>query len=324
MTPEKKALALIRQRSRFLVVTHVNPDLDAIASQLALAAYLKGQGKRVMVVHEKPVSSAFCFLKAINQIRPLASFCGDYDAAIVVDCGELGRIGEVRSIIQDNKPILNIDHHYTNESFGTINIVDSSASSTAEVLFSLLQQWDADLSKEIAYYLYLGILTDTGSFRYQSTTFRTHHITAQLLKLGVDPVKIYRDVYEDLKPKHLFDLARIIQKVKYYRQGKIACVSLLPGMLKAHQKEVDLKDKIFSFLRMLKDVEVMVIFSQESTGKVRVNLRSAGSVNVAAIAQKFSGGGHKAASGCTLEQPLAKAQKDVLAQIFKKVPSHER
>lgn len=321
---EKKALALIRQHNNFLIATHANPDLDAIASQLAIAAYLKGQGKRVMIVHEKPVSSTFCFVRAVNRIRPLVSFCGDYDVAIIVDCGELGRIGDVRAIIQDDKPILNIDHHYTNESFGTINIVDPSASSTAEVLFFLLQQWGADFSKEIAYYLYLGILTDTGSFRYPSTTFRTHYVAAQLLKFGIDPAKIYHDVYEDLKPKHLLNLARIIEKVRYSHQGRVACVCLPSGMLKAHQKEFDLKDKIFSCLRMLKDVEVMVILSQESARKVRVNLRSAGSVNVAAIAQKFSGGGHKAASGCTLEQPLAKAKKAVLAQILKKVSIHER
>jgi len=319
MTPQKSILKLIRQNHKFLIATHVNPDLDAIASELALAEYLKARGKHVVIVHEKPVIRAFHFVKNIRSIKSLVTFRGSYDVAIIVDCGDLNRIGSVKNILQQGTPIINIDHHFTSKSFAAVNLVDPRASSTAEVIFMLFQRWGVTMTKTIAYYLYLGILTDTGSFRYQNTTAQTHRIVAQLVSFEISPAQIYRLAYEDLQPKHLAVLAKVMQGVRYYRGGQVACVQVPQKVLKTAHGEFDIKDKVFSLLRMLRDVQVIVIFSQESARKTRVNFRSTGHADVAAVAQKFSGGGHKAASGCYIEQPMQQAQKIILPEIFKKV-----
>ena len=160
-------LKTIRNAKTFLISTHVNPDPDALASELALALFLKAQGKKVFVVNEEPVPSRFAFIPAVELVyshKELKKV--SYDAAVVLDCGELERIGSVLKLIDRRKALINIDHHITNDTFGTLNFVKPAASSTAEVLFELLKAGKCCLTKEIAVLLYLGIMTDTTIFYF--------------------------------------------------------------------------------------------------------------------------------------------------------------
>ncbi len=316
----KKAHSLIRNARQILISTHVNPDLDAICSELALAEYLTMLKKKVFIIHEKAVPAMYRFLPGVAKIKA-ASKNINYDLAIVVDCGELGRIGGVQNTLSPDKPILNIDHHFTNKPFGDVNIVCPKASSTAEILFELFQAWRARMTKRIAQYLYLGILTDTGSFRYQNTLPRTHAIAAELLKFDFSPAIFYRLAYEDVDLKQFKVLLKTVGQAKYFHDGKVVYVPLSKKVLDATAQQFDLKEKLFYTLRMMKPLEAIIIFSEIGRARTRVNFRATGSVNVASIAQYYGGGGHRAASGCILEMNMKEAEKRILPKILRKISS---
>lgn len=299
------------------MTTHANPDFDAICSELAIAEYLKMQKKKVFIVHEKPLAAMHRSLPGHRQVK-VRRQPFDYDLAIVLDCAEQGRIGEVAGILSNKKPMINIDHHLTAVSFGQVNIIDPCASSTAEVIFEMFKSWKVRITRRIAEYLYLGILTDTGSFRYQNTTPRTHRIVAELLGFGFSPASFYRMAYEDLDAEGFQLIQRTIRAARYFKNGKIVFLDLSRKVLDGVNGRFDLKDKLFYVFRLMRDVEVIVIFSAISSKITRINFRSTKAVNVAAIAKIFGGGGHKAASGCMLDQNIAQAQRRVLAEISRK------
>lgn len=314
----KKVNRLIKKSKRILISTHVNPDLDAICSELALAEYLMTLKKKVLIVHEKAAPAMYRFLPWVSKIKAAPKSI-DYDLAIILDCGELSRIGGVRKILSPSKPLLNIDHHLTNKPFGDVNIVCPEASSTAEVLFELFKMWRARMTKKIAEYLYLGILTDTGSFRYQNTTPRTHEIVSELLKFNFSSSVFYRLAYEDIDLAQFKVLLKTIDRAKYFRQGKIVYVSLSRKVLGEAAQRFDFKEKLFYMLRMMKPLEAIIIFSEIGPTKTRVNFRATGSVNVASVAQRHGGGGHRAASGCILEASIKEAEKKILPQILRMI-----
>lgn len=314
----KKANRLIKKSKRILISTHVNPDLDAICSELALAEYLMTLKKKVFIVHEKAAPAMYRFLPWVSKIKAAPKSI-DYDLAIILDCGELSRIGGVRKILSPSKPLLNIDHHLTNKPFGDVNIVCPEASSTAEVLFELFKMWRARMTKKIAEYLYLGILTDTGSFRYQNTTPRTHEIVSELLKFNFSSSVFYRLAYEDIDLTQFKVLLKTIDRAKYFRQEKVVYVPLSRKALGEAAQRFDFKEKLFYTLRMMKPLEAIIIFSEIGRTKTRVNFRATGSVNVASVAQCYGGGGHRAASGCILETSIKEAEKKILPQILRMI-----
>jgi len=308
----------INRNKRFLISTHVNPDPDALCSELALAEFLRLKGKHVTVVNEKPVSRRFYFLPGVRRIK---SFHGikraDYDAAIIVDCGELERVGKVQSLIHKGKTLVNIDHHVTNDRFGTVNCIDTKSSSTAEVLFDIMSSVRRNLGKKIATNLYVGILTDTGSFRYENTSAKTHNIVAQLLKYGISSTKLYAKLYETIAPRDLKEYTKVINSFDLKFNNKVAYMTLNKKTLSKFSDDFDLRDTIFKFLRSMRGVEIFVIFTEVAKNETRINLRSASRYNVAKLASRFGGGGHKKASGCMYEGNLSQSKKAVLNQIRK-------
>lgn len=295
----------------------MNPDLDAVCSELAIAEYLRALKKNVLIVHEAPVPSMYRFLPGVGQIKGTVPRHIDYDLAIIVDCGELSRIGGAEKVLLPGKPIVNIDHHFTSDYFGDINIVCPKTSSTAEIIFELFKAWKVRFTKKIAQYLYLGILTDTGSFRYQNTMPRTHEVAAELLKFKFSPAYFYRLAYEDIDHRQFKILPGVIAKAKYFYDGKVVYIPLTKEILAKAAQRFDLKEKLFYVLRMMKPLEAIIIFSAIGPAKTRVNFRATGAVNVAAIAQRYGGGGHRAASGCMLDMAISRAEKKVLPEILK-------
>lgn len=315
----KKVHDLIKKSKRILICTHINPDLDAVCSELAMAEYLRALKKKVFIVHEAPVPSMYRFLPGVGQIKGAAPRHINYDLAIILDCGELSRIGKAQKLLLSGKPIVNIDHHFTSDYFGDVNVVCPKTSSTAEIIFEMFTSWKVRFTKKIAQYLYLGILTDTGSFRYQNTMPRTHEIAAELLKFKFSPAYFYRLAYEDIDLTQFKILLGVIAKAKYFYDGKVVYVSLTKEILAKTAQRFDLKEKLFYALRMMKPLEAIIIFSAIGPAKTRVNFRATGSVNVAAIAQRYGGGGHRAASGCMLGMNINAAEKKVLPEILKKI-----
>jgi len=314
----QKIIQTLKTNNTFLISTHVNPDPDAMASGLALLQYLKSIGKTVFVVYEDRVPKRLRFLpdsRLIRSIQPKQEL--KYDVAIVVDCGDQQRIGEVQRLLKPGKPLINIDHHVTNRGFGTLNLVIPDASSTAEIVYEILMSAGFKLDKKTALLLYLGIMTDTGSFRYENTSHRTHRIVSELMQFDISVNQLYDQVYGNMKASDFKYFTRIISGNNFdmLLQGRLAVVELRKSILNKFSNSFDLRDKVFTILRSVHGIEVIVILTESANNETRVNFRSVGTFNVARLASHFNGGGHKRASGCTVAAKMSDARKQVLKEI---------
>lgn len=315
---KKKISEIVRKNKSFLISTHVNPDPDAICSELALAEYLRALGKRVHIVNEADLVKRFDFFPGTKSIQSLKKVKElSYDAAFVLDCGDLDRIGKVTKLMDSRKPIVNIDHHITNDRFGTINLVDTTVSSTAELLFDFLKHVRFKFTKSLAVNLYCGIMTDTGSFRYENTTPKTHLAVAELLKFKINVNDLYNKIYETIPLGDLKAFTQILNRFETYSRGKIVCIELKKKWVERFSDDFDLRDAIFKFLRAIAGVEVIIILTEVKRDLTRVNFRSLNYVDVAKIAHSFDGGGHQRASGCVVNKNLSESKSILLRKVNK-------
>ncbi len=316
MTRLQKILQTIQRHKTFLVTTHVNPDPDALCSEISMAMCLRALGKKVHIVNEEKIPARFAFLPGAGRIQCRADWKSlTYDAAIVVDCGELERVGKVKELILDDKILINIDHHITNDFFGDLNLVLPKASSTAEILYTFLRQARCRLTKDLAVNLYVGIMTDTGCFRFENTTARTHRIIGDLMRFHLPVSDLYQRIYESVPAGDLKKLMELIGRCELLDNGRLVCLSLSKAAVSKFSEDFDVRDTIFKFLRSMNGVEVVAIFTEVARRQTRVNLRSVRRVDVARIASYFQGGGHQRASGCTIPKALGQARTDVIGQI---------
>ena len=312
----KKILQTIKKGKRFLISTHVSPDPDALCSELALYMVLKAMGKEVHVVNEEKLPKRYRFLSGSSRIKSFHKGLKlNVDAALILDCGEMDRIGKVQSLLCGHETIINIDHHVTNDRFGDINLIDVNASSTAEVLYEFLKYARCRLNKEMAGHLYLGIMTDTGSFRYENTTSRTFEVVSELVKYGFSTNRLYQQVYDTIPFNDLREVAGVISDSKAVFSGKVIAIQLSKKILAKFTLQFDLRDTIFRFLRSVEAIEVIAILTELTSVKTRVNLRSNKTFDVAKLASLYGDGGHKRASGCMINKPLKEAQADLIKRI---------
>jgi len=314
----KKILQTIKENKKFLISTHVNPDPDALCSELALAEFLRILGKSVVIMNEESVLKRFDFLPGIKKMKGVKEKKRvTYDVAFVVDCGDLKRIGKVQDLLRKGKPLINMDHHITNEFFGDLNLVLSKLSSTCEVLYEFFMSAKIALTRNMAFCLYTGIMTDTGSFRYTNTSARTHCVAGALRAFDFSAADIYQNIYETRSLGDSKEFTKVLSQFQTLDKGKIICMELSKRVLAKFSEAFDLRDALFRFLRSIKGVEVVIICTEFKHNKTRVNLRSTGTVNVAKLAYQFQGGGHHNASGCVMDGNVAQAKSRMLKELKK-------
>lgn len=314
-----KVFAAIKKYDNFLITAHTNPEGDALGAQLGFYFLIKKLGKNGIMVDEDKLPYGYDFMpgnKLIHRMDKKSKHI-NFDCFVALDCADLKRTGDVYKLNQNNKPILNIDHHISNRLFGNINWVDPNASSCSEMIYKLYKKFRMPIDKEAALVLYTGIMTDTGSFRYSNTSSFTFKAVADLLKTGINVALVYRSTYENIPSADVKLLLKLLPKIKFYSQGKIAAFLINKNLFSGKKPTIDLGDLALSFGRSIKDVEVVVLFKENLGNKheVRVNLRSQGNLDVNKIAASFGGGGHKTAAGCTLTGSINKISKNVLARI---------
>lgn len=316
MTIWDRVIQAIAAQKTFLVTTHVNPDPDALGSQLAMGIFLHTLGKKVCFVNEEVVPKRFLFLPRASQIKTAAAVKSiNFDVAIILDCGELNRIGKVRHLIPPGKKIINVDHHITNDYFGDLNLVQPKACSTAEILYTLFLKANHRLTKDLAFNLYMGLMTDTGSFRFENTTARTHQICADLMRFHFSVTDAYRRVYASIPQKDLKEFTKLISRFDILFNGQVVIIKLSRKILSRFSEQFDLRDTIFQFLRSMGGIDIFVILTEIGPTKTRINLRSTEKFNVATLAKDFQGGGHQRASGCTIEKSMKEAQKIFISRM---------
>lgn len=320
MSSFKTVLNIIRRHRKFLLTTHHNPDADAVSSVLAMAMFLKSKGKQVHVLNEDACPQWLKFLPGIPAFKKAADIKKvDYEAAIVLDCGDLGRVGGVGKFIHKAKPLINIDHHVTNDRFGSVNVVDPKASSSCEMIFDLLKEAKYPLNKNLALLLYAGIMTDTGSFRFENTSAHCHAVAEQLMAFKFSAASMYDRLYVGIPVADMKMFTDVIHGAQLLDGNRVYCVSLPKKAVDRFSKSFDLKEKLFAFLRSVEGIEVVVILTELNPKEVRVNLRSQSNFDVAGLAQQFDGGGHKKAAGCKIYSSLAQAQKTICRAIHQKL-----
>lgn len=305
----RNVIEAINKNKHFLITSHINLEGDALGSQLALARLLEYLGKQAVVVNEDEAPPEYRFLPQIEKIKkPKEKF--NFDVAIVVDCSDLKRIGAVSKIIGKDKFTINIDHHISNLRFAKINWVDKRSSSCVEMIYRLYKKLNVPIKKDVALLLYVGLVTDTGSFRYPNTTSYTHKVASELLHYRLPITEIYRKIYESASFSDMMLLIEILKTLKKDKTGKIAWL-VWKIALNSKKTSFDLTDILLNFVRSIKNIEVAILF-KELEDKVRVNFRSQGRFDVNRLARFFDGGGHKTASGCTVKADLEEAQAMVI------------
>lgn len=240
-----------------------------------------------------------------------------FDVLVMLDCSDKYRCGCVADLATSGHTVINIDHHISNNKFGDINWILPAASSVSEMIYRLYKIMRVRIDANTAKALYVGILTDTGSFRYTNTTSFTHQIAAELLKFNLDAYKIYRNIYESISFSDISLLPKILSTLERDASGKIIILQIEQKLIKGRKIDFDLTENVLSFARLIRDSEVCVLFKKEldKTGQIRVNLRSQGKVDVNRVAQFFGGGGHKTASGCSVKGNLESVKKRVIKKI---------
>ena len=315
----KEILRKIAEETRgyrsFLISTHQNPEGDAIGSILALGLALKGLGKEVRILTQDPVPEVLTFLPGAQEVIHQAPSDGRFDMVFALDCGDRARLGEEFNRVKEIGKIVNIDHHVSNGFFGDLNLVDPQASSTAEIILDLVQILGVPLTREVAENIYTGILTDTGSFHYSNTSPQTFAAARACLLAGVDPWEVSQKIYDTQPLPRLRLLPRVLDTLELLEEGRVSSVVLTQQMLKEAGATVAMSEDFINFPRSVRGVEVAVLFREVTPREYRVSMRSRGAVDVARIAGQFQGGGHPAASGCTVDGGLSEVKAKILEAV---------
>lgn len=296
----------IRTSKNFLITAHVNLEGDALGSELAMYALLKKLRKNVVICNNDPTPQIYSFLPYSGVVKNTITE-EKFDVVLALDCSDSFRAGKVSDYLCRADCIVNIDHHISNTFFGDINWVESKASSTCQMIYGLCNKLGV-MNKEIALCLYTGIFTDTGNFTYANTNSDTHKVVTELMKYNINPHIIYGNIHSLCDFNDLRFMSKIISSLKFDSRRKICWAKIK----KWEDKGYDLTEVIFSVMRLLKDVEVFILFKKLERNKVRVNFRSRYMVDVNRIARFFGGGGHKRASGTTLECAIDAAERKII------------
>ncbi len=292
----------LRSSQRFLLTTHEGPDGDALGSLLAMHKLLTQLNKdSVMFLHAKefplPVEYRFLPLEEVFHEPPVDVV----DRTLVfLDCGNIDRM-PVPFLSRNGARVLNIDHHHDNTRFGSVNLVDTDASCTAEIVFDLAKRLGAEITSEIASALYVGLITDTGKFMYENTRAESHRMAAELIEAGVDVNDIYRRLYERVPVEKLRLTARALENVERFDGGLIAATYISRADYEATGAGEVLTEGIIDYLRSIEGTSVAAVVRDKTDGgrsARKVSLRSTdGAVDVSAIARAHGGGGHRRAAG---------------------------
>jgi phosphoesterase RecJ-like protein len=282
---------------KIAITFHTSIDGDCIGSALALLMGLRKLNKQVYIISKEVIPETFKFLSCSSEINgetiePLE----ETECVIVLDCGDFKRVNA--DICLENKKfeLINLDHHLSNEFYGDLNFVDTSASAAAEIVYEVLRLLDIKLDKDISTCLYTSLLTDTGSFRHSSTTALTHAIAGQLINTGIDFSNIHRIVFENKKFEKIKFYGEVINNMTLELDGKV-CIMYIPKNIieKYNLISGDTSD-VITFGSSIDTVEVTMLI-KEATDGVKVSLRSKSLVNVSKVAEGFNGGGHIRAAG---------------------------
>ena len=311
-------LEVIRENRKFLVVSHENPDCDALGSTIAMAMVLGDMGKEVETYNADPVPRYLRFLPGSASVaNSLDSVSEDVEVVMILDCADVSRPGgEFRDFVRKKeRTLVFVDHHATSGGQSECCFTDERASSTGVLVYRMIKEMGVPISAPVAECLFSTIVGDTGSFRYSNTYSETFTIAADLVDSGADPEKISRFIY-DTEPLEKIRLrALAMDTLEVVEDGKIAFIHVSREMFEKTATQREHAEGLVSLARSVEGVEVAVFLRQEAESAWKVSLRSKEYVDVSRIAESLGGGGHRKASGCRISAPLASAKRTLLRLV---------
>ena len=309
LTERDQLVDELRRSEKLLLTTHENPDGDALGSLLGMHLVLQQLGKdscMFMSPDEFPLPWEYRGLEFEGLLGAPPDDVAER-TIVFLDCGNIDRM-PVDFLQAEGLHILNIDHHHDNTRFGTVNLVCSSASCTAEMVWRIAKELDAEITPEIAKALYVGLVTDTGRFMYENTTPVAHRMAAELIEVGVEPHKVYRELYEDLPFRRLQLLQRALSSVERHDGGALTIAHLKKGDYEETGALETDSEGVVDHMRAVEGTRVAVLvrelLADDREGMRKVSLRATdGSVDVSRVARAFGGGGHPQAAGFSTAVP---------------------
>lgn len=305
------------------LVSHRRPDGDAIGSCLALGGALEAAGKRVRIVNEDPVPEALAFLRGSERVE-LASGIGEpigVEVVVALDAAGEDRVGDgAWAAFRTGVPVINLDHHISNTRFGSVNYVDAASPATGQIVFELIREAGWPLPQAAAEAIYAALSTDTGSFRYPSTTGRTYRIAAELVDAGLDVGEMNRRLYENYPLRRLLLLRGLLQDMEIHAGGKVVAAKLTRRMAEEAGMETGDTEGLIDVIRSVDSVVVAVLFEELPDGRIRVSSRSKSPLaDVGAVCAVFGGGGHILAAGARMAGPIDAAAERFLNEVSRRL-----
>ncbi|MGH7536353.1 MAG: DHH family phosphoesterase [Gemmatimonadales bacterium] len=313
MSDLERVVATLRAAPSVAVLSHVNPEGDAIGATLGAALALRGAGKVTAAYNASPLPPGLENLPGADEILREVPIRTAYACYLVLDTSDLTRTGGLLDSRPDHAVVVNVDHHAANTRFGTVNWVDPEASSAGELVYRMLQHGGFPFSTVVATNLYAAIQTDTGSFQYGNTTPAALRAAADLVERGAAVEQITAGLYENHDPREWRLLSQALASLQVSADGRVAWIQVTIAAQQWAGIGMEATEGFINYVRAVRGVQIAVAFKEVSPTEVRVSLRSRGPVDVARLAQDFGGGGHRNAAGCTLQVPLAEARARVLA-----------
>ena len=320
----RKAADALRAARRVVLTTHLNADGDGAGSEVALASWLRANGTEAWIINPTPYPDMFRFLMEDDRVvhagsKRARTICDTADLAVVVDTGEVSRIGRVKPLI-DSLPCVVIDHHPPGDRpIGGISFRDPEASATGELVYDVILAGGGPFTDEALRAMYVAILTDTGGFRFANSTAGAHEVVAQLIRKGLDPEAVYNQVY-GAAPLRRYRLLEASLATLDQDRG-VAWMSVPPAVFADLEARPEDLEGLVDYPRGVKGAEVALLFRGVGEGVTKVSFRSNGAVDVNRLARQFGGGGHVKAAGATIERPLDEARPSVIEAAQEAVAS---
>lgn len=323
-------LQSIQHHQRFVLTTHVNPDGDAVGSEIAFGLWLQARGKTVHIVNHSATPSVYRFLDPEGSIRVFdpgvdATLLEQADVIVLLDANHLSRVMSMEPFVRKSTARkICIDHHLDPEPFADASLIDPEATSTGEILYHLFRAAGSEpIPPRIAQSLYIAILTDTGSFRYPRVGPDTHRMIAQLIESGADPVELYNQVYNRWSPGRLKLLGEMLSRLETAFDGRLVYVTITQEILKHTGTLEEDTDNFTTYLMSMEGVVAGILFLELNEG-FKISFRSHGDVPINELAQEFGGNGHKNAAGARISNAtLSEVRAAVLSAAGKFVLAGE-
>lgn len=312
-------IAVLKRSGKIMIATHVFPDVDAMGSQLALGNILRSMGKEVYLYGEEPATHILDFLPGHGDIETELPDMERFDCVVALDCGDEHRLGRGKDHLLAARPFIVIDHHTGHKDFGSLRWVVPGKSSTGEMVFELARALEVEISYDTAYCLYSAIVSDTGSFKYASTSAETLRTAGELVARGVKPAEISGKIFDNFSKNRLRLLQEVLATLTLYEDDQLAVITVTGDLYEKTGTTAADTELFINYPRSLVTVKVAA-FIKEAKGLVGASLRSKGEYDVAEVARMFGGGGHRNAAGFKVpDTTIDEVREKLLAELRKRL-----